>query len=193
MKKKRVVFVLAVALLCLSLYVYKERMLLYVITELIDIRYKLVSLYLDHTNFTFANDDEQLRKGYTEKYVLQDGNGNKWLFKVESNERLMVSTLMAYRLAYLSGLNAYPAYEFHLPVNGQILKGFIMEMLPQGTKFFKTIDENIIRDQNYLKDSIINAVFNDWLVLEFTAAIEFALTSSGRLYQIDLNDFFTIP
>jgi len=157
---------------------------------LIHLKEKLGKSYVERANFMLANDDEQIKEGMTEKYVLEDSTGKKWMFKVSSNDRERITTLIAYLSANILGVNVQPMYETKLSINGINKKGFITEMLPSGTLFVDPDAEVIKKNKNILSNSLMNIIFSWWIFYPEFEAIELAITPSNEIYQVDMNNAY---
>jgi len=189
MNKKRLIFMFVLPIIIVCVFSLRNYFLLNTISGLIHIRDKLGRLYLQRVNLRLASNDEQIVDGETEKYVLIDNNGKKWIFKVDLNAQERMRSLIAYHLANILGVNVPPMYEFNLTINDNNLKGVLIEMLPSETKFVHSTDRLIVQNNNHLNSSIINIVFGWWLFGETESSeIELAITPLKKIYHIDMNN-----
>jgi len=191
MKNKYIGLVLGLVII-FSFFYLQQKLLLNTLSGLINIKDELGKLYLKNTSFKLASDDDQIQGGHSEKYVLIDNLGKKWLFKSSKEETEQIKTIIAYKLANFLGVNTPSMYPFNITINNIVKQGFMIEMLPPKTKFIN-LNAEYLENKNDIFISSLKNIFFSWWVFCTPGShdcIEIAITPSGTIFQIDMNNAF---
>lgn len=143
--------------------------------------------YIDKVTLHLADYDEQLLAGATEKYVLRDNSGKKWLFKKIYNVQDELKTYCTYRLTKIFGIHTPEMYKTSLTINGMPVAGFIQRLLP--STYLSAPPYGFIKpsERKILASLIKYGIFNWWVKSD---AVECLISPSGRVYLVDLNSMF---
>ncbi len=188
-------FYIAILVFTFFYCISKSAPLLNVISSLIYCEGVLGKCYVERLDFKLAEDSEQIRKGMSEKYVLKGQDGSKWLFKgitcdwMDNSFRAReMHTVLAYKLARILGVNTPEMYEFHMSTNGLNKSGYIQKMIPLAGKSISPHRFTGKKKDKFFLSIATSEIFS-WL-LYGNEGMQLLLSSSGEIYQIDLQNSF---
>ncbi len=171
------------------------------------LEYKWNSLYelyneiikLEESNFSnkvfsLANDEEQIEKGISNKIVLKDQDGEKWIFKLFF-PYADYNTLACYKVSKILGLKIPETHVSSFTINGKQIEGLMIRFIDK-TVIFEGMEDYISYkfSDNAISDILKKEVFDYLVANRDVTRSNLLFRKVGNIinsvYGIDMNCLF---
>ncbi|MFC1632367.1 tetratricopeptide repeat protein [Candidatus Omnitrophota bacterium] len=186
--RTKAIFLLLLVLLLALLILAKEKLLLYRIIYLSEIDQRLGQQLSQNLRLQVAK--TQTLTGGNEKYLLEDRNGQNWLFKTYKEPLGVKKDVCFSQLAQICGVNTSICSELILPVNEELVHGSLQKLFPQLEEIPKR--PNVSQAQQLLNAHIFKWLSGGDEVEVFLYNNQLVLLDIGETLEEDSKDMLFI-